>query len=168
MRHFLRHFLSPALLLVATPALASGGGTMNAFGPYDVNPALTTGGATGFRTLFVDPGEFATLVQPAEALGDAADDILHVQNRTSAWTELSINGVRIGIIGPLTTVVLEGVKPGSYATSQLGPTGMTTSRVFTSDRYEDIKAQAQAARLAAEEAAAAEAAAAEGEAEVAQ
>ncbi|GEM_PF-3343837 len=147
----MRHCLTLALLLATTPATA-GSGAMNAFGPYEVNPALTTGHAAGFRQLFVDPAQFGALVSPTEALGDATDDALHIQNRTNAWVELSVSGVRIGIVGPLTTVVLNGVTPGAYSTTQLGPTGMSLTRTFTSDRYEALKS-AEAERLAAEQAA---------------
>ncbi len=130
--------------LAATPAVA-GSGTHNAFGPYDVNPTLTQGTAEGFRQLYVDPDKLGELLQPVEAVGDTADDRLEVENRTSAWTELTVSGVRVGIVGPLTSVVLHGVKPGAYETSQVGPTGFTTTRTFTSETFEARKAAAQQA-----------------------
>ncbi len=152
-------------LLTAPPAIA-GSGQHNAFGPYDVNPALTEGQAEGFRQLYVDPARLGELLQPSEALADTADDVLEVENRTSAWSELTVAGVRVGIVGPLTTVVLHGVKPGAYEAQLLGPTGFTTSRTFTSASYVERKAAAEeAARLAAEEEAAAQE---EGEAETAE
>ena len=140
-----------AVLLASTPALASSG-KGNAFGPYDVNPGYTTGHAEGFRQLFVDPARLGELIAPTEALADAADDVLHVQNRTSAWTELTVSGVRVGIVGPLATVTLRNLKPGAYETLTVGPTGLAMSRTVTSARYDAIKqAEAQAAAAAAEQ-----------------
>ncbi len=163
----MRHIL-PLALLLATPTALAASGKFNAFGPYDVNPALTTGDAVGFRQLFLDPAQVGSLLEPAEALGDSTDDALHIDNRSTAWMELSVSGVRVGIIGPLTSVVLQGVKPGLYETTQTAPTGMVVDRSFKSDSYDSIKAEA--ARLAAEQAAmeaAAEEQAAEGETEAA-
>jgi hypothetical protein len=140
-----------AFLVTTTSALASSGHG-NAFGPYDVNPALTTGDADGFRKLYVDPAQLGSLLAPAQALGQGADDVLHVRNATSAWTELSVSGVKVGIIGPLATITLRGVQTGTYDISCIGPTGMNVTRIVSSGNYEALLAQAETARLADESA----------------
>lgn len=111
--------------LVGGAALAEDGS--KGFGIYGVNPDLTTGEMEFFREVYVDPATFPGQLTPKvpapEGAPERAD--LSVRNGASAWVDLTINGTKVGKIGPLTTVVIHGVKSGTYEVSMTAPNGFT-------------------------------------------
>lgn len=80
----------------------------NTFGIFAVNASLTTGPVAGFRQLYLEPDAV-----PA-ALGGAGPAWLALPNEVTTWGIVSVNGVRLGQLMPLSTGVIRGVKAGTY------------------------------------------------------
>ncbi|MCK6523555.1 hypothetical protein L6R49_19260 [Myxococcota bacterium] len=125
--------LALALLGLAAPAaLAEGGG----FGPYAPNPTLTRGRLEGFRELYVAADALDSL-SPARALppeGDAPPPAgigdLQLINRTNAFTDVEIAGVKVGRVGPLTTAVIHDLPAGVYDVRFTAPNGLSVVRAL--------------------------------------
>ncbi len=105
--------------LAAPPALASNVSTFPNE-PYD-----TAGPIQDFRDLFVDPATFPQTLMPVAPLpvppsgtpagphvGPTAD--LRIPNETLGWVTVTVNGVQVGMLKPMMTGVISGVKPGQY------------------------------------------------------
>ncbi len=91
------------------------GGAHPAQDPYvsESNNFLTAGTFSGFRAVYVKPDEFAGSLKPtADAETHTAD--LPIENPTSSWAEVDINGERAARIGPLATAHVKNVKAGRY------------------------------------------------------
>ncbi|MBW2255504.1 MAG: hypothetical protein JRI25_13015 [Deltaproteobacteria bacterium] len=81
--------------------------------PYHHNTDLTTGRIAGFRSLYGDPDALADQLAPSTsgAKGEKAD--LPVLNTRSAWSDVRINGVKVGVIGPYDNGTVAGVQAGT-------------------------------------------------------
>ena len=82
------------------------------------DPALSEGNLVNFQRLYVDPDTIAGQLIPNQPKKSAKGDSLAVINKTTGWTDLTVSGVKIGRIPPLTTAVIHGVKSGTYAVEQ--------------------------------------------------
>lgn len=130
----------PLLLLAALCAplaLASGG--EKGFGPFGVNPDLTTGRMEFFRELYLDPSTVAEQLtpkaplaapgpnpvtgEPAPALHSAPWGDLHIPNTTQSFVDVKVGGVKLGRVGPLTTAVVHQVRSGVYELEFTLPNG---------------------------------------------
>jgi len=104
---------------------------------YPMNTQLTEGAIENFRSLYVDPAGVAKLLQPIgkpKGISGKAEADLPVPNFTMSWAEISINGNKIGVMGPLTHGVIHGVRPGSYEVSYALPNGFVSKkRIDTRD-----------------------------------
>lgn len=61
-----------------------------------------------------EPAWVALTTSPATLAGVPAKGVLPVSNRRSSWAEVSINGTKVGIVGPYTDAFIHGVAAGSY------------------------------------------------------
>lgn len=113
-----------SLLLIAALSSAPASEGHHGFGIYAVNPDLTTGDLEFFREIFVSPDAFPTQVDPLESTGDGFG-VLEIQNKTSASNLVHINGVKVGVVGPLTTARVHRMKEGTYTVTQQAPNGFT-------------------------------------------
>jgi len=113
------------LLLVSLLAPASAEDPSLPYRPttYVVDDTLTTGAVENFRSLAGDPTALPGTLNP-KPVAPAADGSvtrtfgkhsLPVQNRSSSYADISVNGVKVGRIGPLTVGAIHGVKPGVYS-----------------------------------------------------
>jgi hypothetical protein len=112
-------------LLLAAAAFAANNSTT-----FVVDPAYTKPPFGGMEQLFVEPatvqGQLKPFdaAQPGEKVKDApAPGAIVFTNPMSQWGELTVNGVKIGIIGPYATCKLEGVTAGWYKLEVKVPTG---------------------------------------------
>ena len=113
------------------------------------NPDLTEGKIENFFTLYIDPDAAAATLKPKTPRGNATET-LPVVNITMAWQEVTIDGTKIGTIGPLTTGAIHGVRSGEYVVKMTSSTGYTsTSRVATTNDISEIIIPGNAAASAA-------------------
>jgi hypothetical protein len=120
-----------ALCLAAPAAIAEDRG---GFGPYAPSPTLTKGRMEGFRELYAPP-EAVEEVGPARPLpteGDTTPAVglgdLKLINRTNAFTDVEIDGVKLGRVGPLTTAVIHDLPAGVYDVRFTAPNGLSVVR----------------------------------------
>ncbi len=133
--------MTPALLLAsllqASPVLHVAGVSLdNHHGIFPADPSRSKGPIEGFRQVFLDPKDLASLT-PVEAGGSG--DTLVLPNDTSTSIEVLVGGVSVGIIGPFETGRLHGVAPGTYEITWKMPHGYTFTRqvATTSEQGED-------------------------------
>ncbi len=148
-----------ALLLMATePALAETPTAANspeqgrAMRPltYPANPDLTEGKIENFFNLYIDPDAAAATLKPKTPTPEGETESLPIVNITMAWQEVTVDGTKIGVIGPLTTGAIHGVSAGEYVVKQTSSTGYTaTSRVMTISDMPEIIIPGNAAASAA-------------------
>jgi hypothetical protein len=119
-----------SLLLIAALSSAPASEGHHGFGIYDVNPDLTTGDLEYFREIFVSPDAFPTQVDPLESAGDGFG-VLEIENKTTASNVVHINGVKVGIVGPLTTAKIHRMKVGTYTVTQEAPNGFTYDKTVS-------------------------------------
>jgi hypothetical protein len=101
------------------------------------NPDLTEGKLENFFTLYIDPDAAAATLKPKTPSGTATET-LPVVNITMAWLEVTIDGTKIGTVGPLTTAAIHGVRSGEYVVKMTSSTGYTsTSRVQTTSEMSE-------------------------------
>jgi hypothetical protein len=81
---------------------------------YTVDPRLTTGPVENFRELFVDPVSLASQVSPATAADGGGRADLVIKNEMTAWGEVTVGSVKVGVIGPLTDGRIRDVPKGTY------------------------------------------------------
>jgi len=105
--------------------------------PYHHNTDLTTGRIAGFRSLYGDPDALADQLAPSTsgAKGEKAD--LPVLNTRSAWSDVRINGVKVGVIGPYDNGTVAGVQAGTYEVSFTLPNGYTWTMEVTAGTAEE-------------------------------
>ena len=82
------------------------------------DPALSEGNLVNFQRLYVDPDTIAGQLIPSQPKKGVKGESLAVINKTTGWTDLTVSGVKIGRIPPLTTGVIHGVKSGTYTVEQ--------------------------------------------------
>jgi outer membrane protein OmpA-like peptidoglycan-associated protein len=123
----------PVVLVSLAPALAAPQhDTMDATLPsrpttYVVDDHLTNGPVENFRELYVDPAALGKKLSPKKAITapgvDGAPGIaakvkptasLPIINLSSSYADVTVNGTKIGRIGPLTNGALHSVKAGVY------------------------------------------------------
>ena len=121
----MRFFLVFLPLLAATAAATE----ENAFGPFDVNPALTVGDVTGFRQLFVEADGLAEKLSPENARTGEPNGELVIENTATAFAKVTVGEVLVGVLGPLTTGRIQGAKAGSYKVQLELPNGYTKTVV---------------------------------------
>lgn len=102
-----------ALLALLSGLMADGS---EGFGPYKVNPDLTTGRMEFFREVYVDADQIGNLIKPSQPLpaASAATGDLRIHNSATGWVVVSIGDLKIGKVGPLTTAVIHQVPSGFY------------------------------------------------------
>lgn len=115
------------LLLLASIALAD-----NVVPTFVVDPAYTDAPFAGMEQLFVDPAVVSPQLKPAAAapageklITPAGKGSLDFTNPMSQWAELSVNGLKIGIIGPYASCRLQGLGAGWYSVDATVSTGFT-------------------------------------------
>lgn len=126
----------PVVLAALAPALAAPKhDTMDATLPsrpttYVVDDHLTDGAAENFRELYVDPAALGKKLSPTKAItapgvagapGVAAKvsptASLPIINLASSYADVTVNGTKVGRIGPLTNGALHDLKSGVYEVS---------------------------------------------------
>ena len=144
----------PLLAALCAPAQADATVTAELGRPmrpltYPANPKLTDGTVDNFYTLYVDPGALAATLKPKSPTGGPAAS-LPIANRTTGWLEITVDGTKIGIIGPLTTGAIRGVTAGSYVVKMTSSTGHTsTEKVQTTTALPEIIAPGNAKAVVA-------------------
>lgn len=113
-----------SLLLLAALSSAPASEGQEGFGIYAVNPDLTTGTLEFFREIYVSPDSFPTQVDPIESTGEGFGT-LEIENKTTASQLVHVNGVKVGVVGPLTTAKIHRMKQGVYTVKQEAPNGFT-------------------------------------------
>jgi outer membrane protein OmpA-like peptidoglycan-associated protein len=100
---------------------------------YDTNVKWTKPPFSGLESLSVDPAVVVSQIKPIRPplpadievvpnLATRGEEALVFTNPMSQWSELTLNGLQIGIIGPYATMRLEGLKSGLYEISLEPPT----------------------------------------------
>ena len=103
------------------------------------DPALSEGNLVNFQRLYVDPDTIASQLIPSQPNKGVKGESLAVINKTTGWTDLTVSGVKIGRIPPLTTAVIHGVKSGTYAVEQtVENMQYTMSQMVKTTRLEGI------------------------------
>lgn len=126
--------LALAFALLGLVASAAAAEDRGGFGPYAPSPTLTRGRLEGFRELYVAP-EVADSLSPARPLptvDDAPPPVglgdLELINRTNAFTDVEIAGVKLGRVGPLTTALIHDLPAGVYDVRFTAPNGLSVVR----------------------------------------
>ena len=83
------------------------------------DPALSEGPVVNFQRLYVDPDTIASQLTPSKIEKSKKKESLAIINKTTGWTDLTVSGVKIGRIPPLTTAIIHEVKPGDYNVEQV-------------------------------------------------
>jgi hypothetical protein len=121
-----RHYALLAAALFCSPAFAEDpyqAEGNNAFGPYAVNPALTEGAVSGFRTLHASAETLLKSLKPVEAVATSGAHILEIQNTALSSVEVTVNDTKVGVLGPLTIGRIQDVGAGKYNVVMLHTTG---------------------------------------------
>jgi hypothetical protein len=86
----------------------------NAFGPYGVNPGLTTGAVSGFRTLYASAESLVASLKPAAAITAGGVHVLEIENTALSSVDVTVNDTKVGVLGPLTIGRIHDVGAGEY------------------------------------------------------
>ena len=112
-------------MLIASVALAA-----NHVQTFVVDPAYTKPPFAGMEQLFVDPAATQAQLKPlaerptAEKVADTPGvGKLIFTNPMSQWAEVTLNGIKVGIIGPYATCTFDGVGAGWYTLEAKVSTG---------------------------------------------
>ncbi len=97
------------------------------FGIWQVDPTYTTGNLEFFLEIYVDPEAFPGQVKPTEADGSGMGE-LRIQNTSTTFEYISVNGVKIGRLGPLTTARVKGLAAGTYDVTIQYPHGFVYTK----------------------------------------
>lgn len=92
--------------------------------PYDYQRSrLQTrdGAMQGWYALTVDPAKFPAELKPSTPGAGSGD--LWLENPTTAWVAVKIEGTPVGTIGPLVDAVIKGAPNGTYAVTLTNPNG---------------------------------------------
>jgi hypothetical protein len=101
------------LLLLSLMSAPQANDGSKGFGIWQVDPTYTTGNLEFFLEIYVDPEAFPDQVEPTQADGSGTGE-LRIQNTTTTFEWISINGVKVGRLGPLTTAHVKGLAAGTY------------------------------------------------------
>jgi hypothetical protein len=115
-----------AAVLFCTPALADDPYQPvgdNAFGPYAVNPGLTTGTISGFRTLYASAESLTGSLKPAAAATAGGTHVLEIENTALSSVDVTVNDTKVGMLGPLTIGRIHDVGAGEYRVKMGHTTG---------------------------------------------
>lgn len=116
------------LLSLLSPSSANEGN--EGFGIWEVDPTYTQGNLAYFLEIYVDDAEFPGQVEPKTAAEGTGE--LHIKNTSTTFEFISINGVKVGRLGPLTTAKVKGLKAGTYDVTVAYPHGFEyTSEMAT-------------------------------------
>ena len=102
-------------------------------------PEYSKGRIAGFRELFVEADPFAEKLAPATPAegGDGAqpaNGTIPLDNITTSYAEVSINGDRVGVVPPLARARVHDVAPGTYEVDFLLPNGFKwTEKIATTE-----------------------------------
>ncbi|MBM4366669.1 MAG: hypothetical protein FJ102_10680 [Deltaproteobacteria bacterium] len=115
------------LVLLLSLALADNHTTTFAIDPQYTDPPFA-----GLERLYVDPAQSAAQIKPV-ASRPAVEGVKDVPgkgqlvytNPMSQWGEVTVNGLKIGTIGPFATMTLDGIAPGWYQVDVWVATGLT-------------------------------------------
>ncbi len=96
------------------------------------DPQYTKAPFEGMERLYVDPATTVAQVKPLAArptgervLDQPGTGKLVFTNPLNQWAELTVNGVKLGTIGPFATCNLEGFGAGWYQVDAWVTTGLT-------------------------------------------
>ncbi|MCP4808554.1 MAG: hypothetical protein GY913_00425 [Proteobacteria bacterium] len=118
------------LLLLSLLSTSSANDGNKGFGIWEVDPTYTQGNLAYFLEIYVDDAEFASQVEPKTAAEGTGE--LHIRNNSTTFEFISINGVKVGRLGPLTTAKVKGLKAGTYDVTIAYPHGFEyTTEVAT-------------------------------------
>ncbi|HJN74408.1 MAG TPA: hypothetical protein QGF58_10795 [Myxococcota bacterium] len=115
------------LLLLSALSLAHAEGS-EGFGIWNVDPTYTTGNLEFFLEVFVDAEQFPSQVEPKQADEAGGTGDLHIQNKSTTFEFISINGVKVGRLGPLTTAEVHNLPAGSYDVTIEYPHGFSYTK----------------------------------------
>lgn len=120
--------------------------------PFTHDASLTTGRIEGFRELYGDPAALAGALEPSEAMPAASPPagqasrlpsedapeprpphLLPIVNTASAWADVRVSGVRIGVVGPFAEAAIHDVAAGTYAVELTLPNGFVVARSVASE-----------------------------------
>lgn len=101
--------------------------------PTFVNdPSYTPAPFAGMERLYVDPATTASQLAPKaeRPAGQMVKDpagvrTIVITNPLMQWAEMSVNGTKVGTMGPFATAKLEGFAPGWYSVDLWVTTGLT-------------------------------------------
>ena len=117
------------LLLLSTLSLAHAEGS-EGFGIWNVDPTYTTGNLEYFLEIFVDAEEFPKQVSPKLADKAGGTGSLHIENKSTTFEFISINGVKVGRLGPLTTAEVHNLPAGTYDVTIEYPHGFSYTKTM--------------------------------------
>lgn len=113
------------LVLIASVALAA-----NHVQTFVIDPSYTKPPFAGMEQLFVDPAATQAQLKPMaeRPAGEKVVDApgagkLVFTNPMSQWAEVTVNGIKVGIIGPYATCTFDGMGAGWYALEAKVSTG---------------------------------------------
>jgi hypothetical protein len=117
---------------------------------YPANPDLSKGTIDNFFSVYVNPNALASTLKPKQEARDATTATLPIANRTTGWQEITVDGTKIGVIGPLTVGAIHGITAGVYVVKMTNSTGYTaTTRIETTTRLPEAIVPGNAAARAA-------------------
>lgn len=123
--------ISLLALLAAPAALASNVQT------FPIDPYNSKGLFENVRYIAVDPAEAVKILKPVAPLATPAPAgetaTLPIFNGTATFVNLYVNGLRIGDIESLDTVVLKGLTPGVYDVLTVRPNGFREAWKMSTD-----------------------------------
>ncbi|MEN9786564.1 MAG: hypothetical protein RLZZ299_1828 [Pseudomonadota bacterium] len=100
---------------------------------FDIDPLYTRGAFTGFESLLAEPATLQSQLRPASTAPGGAEPVknaaaagekaLVFTNPANNGAELSVNGTKVGWIGPYATVRMDGLARGAYTVRLAFTTG---------------------------------------------
>jgi hypothetical protein len=77
------------------------------------NPRYSTGPIENFRQVYVDPAQAPAQLKPTQPQGSGMSD-LTIYNDRQGWGDVTVSGMKIGLLDSLTKGVIHGVPSGTY------------------------------------------------------
>jgi len=98
---------------------------------YVIDPRQSTGELENFREVWVNPSGAGAALRPLPGGGATGTD-LPLRNTSASYADVTVAGVALGRVNPLTSAVVRGVSPGVYeVTWKLQNGFVETQRVAT-------------------------------------
>jgi outer membrane protein OmpA-like peptidoglycan-associated protein len=110
---------------------------------HPLDDRLSVGRVENFVELYVSPDKAADDLRPFRpgkpGRGAKSGEMLSlpINNETSSYAEISVNGVKIGVLESLTNGAIHGVKPGVYKVSFLLQNGYEETREIQTIKLEE-------------------------------